>query len=43
MPLNPYDPTHMGPLVAAMSRVECGRRANLTEVKAGWELYMGSE
>ena len=43
MPLNPYDPTHMGPLVAAISRVECGRRANLTEVKAGWELYMGSE
>ena len=22
--LNPYDPSHMAPLVAAMSRVECG-------------------
>lgn len=39
--LNPLKAEHMGPLVAAMSRVECGTRADLTEVRAGWRLYLG--
>lgn len=41
MPLNPYNPSHMAPLVAAMSRVENGRRAEMAEVREGWALYMG--
>lgn len=42
-PLNPYDPEHMGPLVAAMSRVECGEKAVMSQIKKGWALYMGTE
>ncbi|MCD8318819.1 MAG: hypothetical protein LUC45_08325 [Paraprevotella sp.] len=40
--LNPYDPTHMGPLVAAMNRVECGVRPDMSQIKEGWSLYMGA-
>lgn len=39
--LHPFNPCDMGPLVAAMSRVECGTPAVMTEVKEGWELYYG--
>lgn len=39
--LNPYDSKVMIPLVAAMSRVENGVPAVMTEVKEGWRLYMG--
>ena len=42
VPLNPYNPAHMAPLVAAMSRVECGKKAVMAEVKAGWSLYIGN-
>lgn len=42
-PLDPYDPTHMGPLVAAMSRVECGREPCMEEIREGWSLYMGAD
>ena len=41
--LNPLDPRDMAPLVAAMSRVECGAPAVMAEVRAGWELYYGLE
>lgn len=40
-PLNPCNPHHMPALVAAMSRVENGCRADLTEIRKGWELYLG--
>lgn len=39
--LNPYDPSHMAPLVAAMSRVECGVKPIMSQIKEGWSLYMG--
>lgn len=39
--LNPLDPRDMAPLVAAMSRVECGVPAVMAEVREGWELYYG--
>ena len=38
--LNPYDPSHMAPLVAAMSRVECGVKPIMSQIKEGWSLYM---
>ena len=41
--LNPCDPTHMGPLVAAMSRVECGVKPDLRQIKEGWSLYLGTD
>ncbi len=31
---------HMVPIVAAMSRVENGVDANMSEVEQGWTLYM---
>ena len=40
--LNPYKPEHMGPLVAAMSRVECGTKPVMHQIKEGWALYMGA-
>lgn len=39
--LDPYDAKVMVPLVAAMSRVENGVKAVMSEVKDGWKLYMG--
>lgn len=39
--LNPYDAEQMVPLVSAMSRVENGRPALLSEVLEGWLLYLG--
>ncbi len=39
--LNPYNPTHMGPLVEAMSRVECGERPDINQIKEGWIMYLG--
>ena len=41
--LNPYDPSHMAPLVAAMSRVECGVKPSMSQIKEGWSLYMGTD
>lgn len=41
--LNPYDPSHMAPLVAAMSRVECGVKPIMSQIKEGWSLYMGTD
>ena len=41
--LNPFNPSHMGPLVAAMSRVECGVKPDIRQIKEGWMLYMGEE
>lgn len=41
--LNPLDPRDMAPLVAAMSRVECGVPADMAEVKEGWSLYYGTD
>ena len=41
--LNPFNPSHMGPLVAAMSRVECGVKPDIRQIKEGWLLYMGEE
>lgn len=41
--LNPFNPVHMGPLVAAMSRVECGVKPDIGQIKEGWLLYMGEE
>ena len=32
----------MGPLVAAMSRVECGTKPVMHQIKEGWALYMGA-
>ena len=42
-PLNPYRAEDMGPLVAAMSRVECGVPPVMGEIKEGWSLYMGTD
>ena len=42
-PLNPYNPEHMGPIVAAMSRIENGCQPNMDEVRKGWAMYMGTE
>lgn len=39
--LNPYRPDMMIPLVAAMSRVECGVPAHPDEVWKGWQRYLG--
>ena len=41
--LNPYDPSHMAPLVAAMSRMECGVKPSMSQIKEGWSLYMGTD
>ena len=41
--LNPYNPAHMAPLVAAMSRVECGEKPVMSQIKEGWSLYMGTD
>ena len=38
-----FNPVHMGPLVAAMSRVECGVKPDIGQIKEGWLLYMGEE
>ena len=42
-PLDPCRPEHMGPLVAAMSRVECGERPCMDQIREGWRLYMGAD
>ena len=41
--LSPYDPSHLAPLVAAMSRVECGVKPSMSQIKEGWSLYMGTD
>lgn len=33
----------MAPLVAAMSRVECGVKPSMSQIKEGWSLYMGTD